>query len=92
MKIMWLIALMSPVGPLFGPGVGVTGVAPPTGTPGFCGLAVPVELLPDPLKAKQPTRLPISAARQHANKTFLNVADFMIVSARSGASRSSLQL
>src|SRR5438477_5245547 len=61
MKMMWLIALTSPVGPLFGPGVLGTGVAPPTPPPPLLlppappAPPVPPELF-EPLKAKQPTR------------------------------------
>src|SRR5438309_11534548 len=54
MKMMWLIALVSPVEPLVGPGVLDTGVAPPTPPPPLLP-PVPPELF-EPLKAKQPTR------------------------------------
>src|SRR5947199_10420358 len=62
---MWLIALMSPVGPLFGPGVlGIGGgpaVPPPVA--GGAPLLPPVfPELPLPLSARQPERQAASAA------------------------------
>src|SRR3954467_12731064 len=61
---MWLIALMSPVGPLFGPGVLGTGGGPAVPPPVAGGAPLLPPVLPElplPLSARQPERHAASA-------------------------------